>query len=144
MRSTEEDQAETLIRATGARLTKPRTRVLAFLIRDGGTLTHQEIHDRLDGEPVDAVTLYRVLEWLTANGLLHRITAANGVWRFTAHAGGQGHEHAHFQCTRCDSMTCLDDMPLPAQVNMPAGFTREEMDFLIKGLCARCSRKPRR
>lgn len=144
MRLTVEQQAESLIRDTGARLTRPRTRVLAFLLKQNRPLTHHEIHARLPGEALDAVTLYRVLEWLTTNELAHRIAGADQVWRFSAGAGGarQDHEHAHFQCTHCDAVTCFNDMPLPRRVKMPAGFTSQEVDFLIKGTCPRCSAKP--
>lgn len=140
MRLTTEQQAELLIRDTGARLTRPRTRVLMFLLQQPRPLTHHEIHEILPGEPLDTVTLYRVLEWLTENGLVHRIAGADQVWRFSASGGKQDHEHAHFQCTTCDSVTCFNDMPLPRRVRMPAGFTSQEVDFLIKGICPRCNK----
>lgn len=140
MRLTTEQQAESLIRDTGARLTRPRTRVLGFLLKQAAPLTHHEIHERLPGDPLDAVTLYRVLEWLTENGVAHRIAGADQVWRFSASVGKQDHQHAHFQCTRCDSVTCFNDVPLPRRVKMPAGFTSQEADFLIKGICPRCSK----
>lgn len=135
-------QAESLIRDTGARLTQPRTRVLSYLLKQNAAMTHHDIHDRLPGEPLDAVTLYRVLEWLTENGLAHRIAGGDQVWRFSAGgAGQQKHEHAHFQCNSCDAVTCFNDVPLPRRVKMPAGFVSEEVDFLIKGICPRCSKK---
>lgn len=141
MHLTTEQQAEALIRATGARLTRPRTRVLTFLLDQGGPLTHHEIQEQLPGDPFDTVTLYRVLEWLTENGMVHRIVGADQVWRFSTSAGKQRHDHAHFQCTTCDAVTCFNDVPLPRRVKMPAGFTSEEVDFLIKGVCPRCSGK---
>jgi Fur family ferric uptake transcriptional regulator len=137
MRLTAEQQAEALIRETGARLTRPRTRVLTFLLEQQTPMTHHDIHEQLRGEPFDTVTLYRVLEWLTVNGLVHRIAGADQVWRFSAKAGD--HEHAHFQCTTCDMVTCFNDVPLPRRVKMPAGFTSDEVDLLIKGTCPHCS-----
>jgi Fur family ferric uptake transcriptional regulator len=62
MRLTLEQEAESLIRDTGARLTHTRTRVLMFLLKQDKPMTHHDIHQRLKGEPFDAVTLYRVLE----------------------------------------------------------------------------------
>jgi len=141
MRLTVEQQAESLIRDTGARLTRPRTRVLMFLLKQHRPLTHHDIHAQLPGEPMDTVTLYRVLEWLTEHGLAHRIAGADQVWRFSASGGKQNHEHAHFQCTHCESITCFNDMPLPRRVKMPEGFTSQEVDFLIKGICPRCTGK---
>lgn len=141
MQLTVQQQAENLIRATGARLTRPRTRVLAFLLNQSGPLTHHDIHHQLSGAAIDGVTLYRVLEWLTANSIVHRIVGADQVWRFSASVGTHDHDHAHFQCTRCDSVTCFNDMPLPRRDKMPDGFTSEEVDFLIKGTCPRCAQK---
>lgn len=139
MQLTTEQRAEDLIRTTGARLTRPRTRVLMFLLEQEQPLTHHEIQARLPGEPLDTVTLYRVLEWLTSNGIVHRIAGADQVWRFGTGAGRQDHDHAHFQCTSCDSVTCFNDTPLPRRVKMPEGFTSQEVDLLIKGICPRCS-----
>lgn len=141
MQQTAAQQAEALIRATGSRLTRPRTRVLMFLLSQDGPLTHHDIHQQLPGEPLDAVTLYRVLEWLTANALVHRIAGADQVWRFGTGDGKPEHDHAHFQCTTCDSVMCFNDVPLPRRIAMPAGFTSHEVDFLIKGTCPRCSVK---
>jgi len=140
MQPTPSHQAELLIRATGARLTQPRTRVLSFLLTQERPLTHHEIQAGLPGEPFDTVTLYRVLEWLMENSLVRRISGADGVWRFSTGAGQQDHEHAHFQCTRCDSVTCVNDMPLPRRVKLPEGFVGQEVDFLIKGLCPNCQK----
>jgi len=143
MESTTEQRAEELIRATGARLTRPRTRVLSFLLGCSQPLTHHEILAQLPGEALDAVTLYRVLDWLAEHGMVHRIAGADQVWRFGTGpaAGGQDHDHAHFQCTSCDAVTCFNDTPLPRRLKMPEGFTSQEVDFLIKGTCPNCSAK---
>lgn len=141
MQTTTADQAESLIRATGARVTRQRIIVLDFLLGQDKSLTHHEIQDRLSDEALDPVTLYRVLEWLTENELIHRIAGADQVWRFSAGAGQHSHEHAHFQCTKCEQVTCFTEVPLPRKIKLPAGFESQEMDFLIKGTCPRCARK---
>lgn len=141
MQTTTADQAESLIRATGARVTRQRIIVLDFLLGQDKSLTHHEIQDRLSDEALDPVTLYRVLEWLTENELIHRIAGADQVWRFSAGAGQHAHEHAHFQCTKCDQVTCFTEVPLPRKIKLPAGFESQEMDFLIKGTCPHCARK---
>lgn len=141
MHTTIDSQAESLIRDTGARLTRPRTRVLAHLLAQRQALTHHEIRDGLDGDALDTVTLYRVLEWLAEHGLVHRIAGADQVWRFHAGAAdkaGHGHRHAHFHCTRCETVTCFTDIALPQQIDLPPGYVGEEIDFLIKGVCPLC------
>src|SRR5471030_1512745 len=110
-------QAETLIRSTNARVTKTRVKVLDYLLSHNRSQTHHEIQQALSQDSdIDSVTLYRVLEWLTENELVHRIAGADQVWRFSAGAGHQAHEHAHFQCTRCADVTCFNEVKLPAPV----------------------------
>lgn len=136
--------AESQIRATGARVTRQRVLVLDFLLSQQKSLTHHEIQAHLSKklhEELDSVTLYRVLEWLTENELIHRIAGADQVWRFSAGAGHHAHEHAHFQCTKCEQVTCFTDLALPRKIKLPEGFQTQEIDFLIKGTCANCNRK---
>lgn len=132
------DQAQELIRATGARVTRQRIAVLECLLRQPTPLTHNEILEQLANEAFDPVTLYRVLEWLSENGLVHRVAGANQVWHFSASAGTSAHEHAHFQCLRCDVITCVSDVALPTKIKLPPGFESQEVDLLIKGTCSKC------
>jgi Fur family ferric uptake transcriptional regulator len=138
------DTAESQIRATGARVTRQRVLVLDFLLGQKKSLTHHEIQTHLAKtahEELDSVTLYRVLEWLTENELIHRIAGADQVWRFSAGAGHHAHEHAHFQCIKCEQVTCFTDVALPRKIKLPDGFQTQEIDFLINGTCASCNRK---
>lgn len=138
MSTTSPSPAESLIRKTNARVTTTRVKVLEFLLAQTDSLTHHEIQARLASEAIDSVTLYRVLEWLTENELVHRIAGADQVWRFSAGGGHHSHEHAHFQCTKCEKLTCFTELKLPEKMELPAGFRSQEVDFLIKGLCPHC------
>nr|WP_315393485.1 Fur family transcriptional regulator [uncultured Duganella sp.] len=141
MQTSTTDQADTLIRATGARVTRQRVTVLDFLLNQEKSLTHHEIQAHLSNEALDSVTLYRVLEWLTEHELVHRIAGGDQVWRFSAGAGHHSHEHAHFQCTKCEEVTCFTDVALPKKIKLPDGFQSQEIDFLIKGTCPHCAPK---
>ena len=133
-----ERQAETLLGSTGARRSGPRRRVLTFMLEQDRAMTRAEIGHSLDGKPLGGVTLYRVLVWLTEHGLIHRIVCADQSSRFRANGKTSRQEHAHFQCTRCGGVTCLHEVPLPAHIAVPPGYTRREADFLIRGTCAQC------
>lgn len=133
-----ERQAEALLGSTGARRSSPRKRVLMFLLEQDRALTRTEIQRHMDGKPLGGVTLYRVLVWLTASGLVHRISCSDQSRRFRANRQASAREHAHFQCTRCGGVTCLHEVLLPAQIAVPPGFTRREADFLIRGTCPGC------
>jgi Fur family transcriptional regulator, ferric uptake regulator len=132
-------QAEDRIRATGARVTRPRIEVMAALLGAGRALTHHEVERRLSrGLAIDRVTIYRVLDWLTGNGLAHKIAGDDRVWRYNVAGHEHAREHAHFKCNRCGTVICLDDVDRKPTVRLPAGFRSQEIELLVKGLCAGC------
>ena len=132
--------AEALLVERGARATRVRIAALACLLRAREALTHHDVEKRLArGGEVDRVTLYRVLDWLTAEGLVHKVSGGDRVWRFSA-AGHEhpGHAHAHFQCSECGKVVCLDAARVPA-IAVPAGYRRREVEITIKGSCDACA-----
>jgi Fur family ferric uptake transcriptional regulator len=127
------------VRASGGRVTAARVQVLAALLSRGGALRHHELEDVLGPRPLDRVTLYRVLDWLVARGLAHRISGTGRARRFSA--ADRGHDaHAHFQCDRCGKLVCLERVRTrrrpPA---VPRGFRAEGVEVTVKGVCARCA-----
>lgn len=134
-------RAETLIRAMGARVTRPRVEVLAALFGARRALTHLELAQQMKrGVRIDRVTIYRVLKWLTSRDLAHKIADDDRVWRFNA-AGdqpGPAHDHAHFKCKRCGDVICLDAVRAVGSIRLPSGYRRQEVELTVKGLCAEC------
>ena len=136
------DPAESLIRASGARVTQSRVRVLKVLLHSARALSHAEVERQVGAHAeIDRVTLYRVLEWLTEHGLAHRIAGDDRVWRYNAVSGGHEDEgeHAHFSCDRCGRVVCLDDPPPAPRLRLPAGYLLNRIEMTLKGLCAACS-----
>ena len=134
-------QAAALLLATGARQTRARIEVLAALLRADEALTHHEVERRLRrGHDVDRVTLYRVLDWLTEQGFAHKVSGRDRVWRFSAarHARAPGGGHAHFECSSCGKVICLDEARLPS-IPLPAGYRRRDIEVTIKGRCDQCA-----
>lgn len=142
-------QAETLIREhTGRRSSTGRIRVLAALLSQQQAMTHHDVQACLTGElQMDRVTLYRTLEWLTRNGLVHKMAGDDRVWRFRANTtGNDSHQHAHFRCTRCTRLICLDNLetgtdphlPLLTPLALPEGYRPDRVDLTVHGLCAEC------
>ena len=126
-----------ILRATGERVTAPRVAVLRTLLGSDQALSLAEVERALASEAIDHVTLYRVLDWLTAQGLAHRITGDARVPRFSASRQGQD-AHAHFTCNQCSRVYCLTKVNQP-KVRMPKGFHLEGLDLTIKGVCAACT-----
>lgn len=48
--------------------------------------------------------------------------------------------HAHFYCVRCGHTTCLEQLAVPS-AQLPEGYEAQSANFLIKGLCPKCSSK---
>ncbi len=133
--------AEALLARQGGRPTRARVQVLAVLLAAREALSHHEVERRLARTgAVDRVTLYRVLEWLTDQGLAHKLAGDDRIWRFSAagndHPGGAA--HAHFQCSECGKVVCLDEAAWPA-IPLPKGFRRTEVDVTVKGSCDACA-----
>lgn len=138
-------RARALLRERGARVTHPRVRVLAALLGAGEALSHLDLQRRLeltpDGEPVDRVTLYRVLDWLVERELAHRVSGPDRVFRFSAQPAGHP-LHGHFRCAACGRMFCLDESPGLARViktMLPAGFSSDAVELTVSGRCAACA-----
>ena len=109
--------AESALITLQERPTPARVAVLNALIATPTALTHLEIAaaTQTAGSTLDRVTLYRVLDWLVDKGLAHKIAGEDRVWRFNAMTpNGQDshatHEHAHFHCSQCGWLYCLDDL----------------------------------
>ena len=135
--------AEDLIRSTGERSTAARVQVLALLLAAPRALTHREIEAALDTSlGIDRVTVYRVLEWLTLQHLAHKISTEDRVWRFNAVPAEHDAHHAHFKCTHCGEVICLQELPAKALPPLPEGYLPEALEITIKGMCRACS--PRR
>jgi Fur family ferric uptake transcriptional regulator len=130
------------IHATGARATPARLRTLGALRQAAYPLSHADIEAALSSERlplIDRVTLYRVLDWLTDVGLAHKVVDFHGVFRFSANAPDVKHaKHAHFRCTDCGRVTCLDQ-PLPDTPHLPSGFRLAKVELDIQGECADCA-----
>jgi len=133
--------AET-IRNAGGRVTSSRTRIFVMLKEASFPLIHSEIETIFarDKQPVDRVTIYRVLNWLADVGLAHKAADGLGVFRFSAaDPDGEHTQHIHLRCTGCGSMFCLDTPP-PHLPVLPRGFRFGSMAIDIRGECPRCIR----
>jgi len=142
MLDTPTSPADQMIRARRGRITSARSRVLAALLSAERALTHQEIAKRLDSQGIlDRVTLYRTLDWLVDQGLAHRVSGEDRAWRFNASGAAEAHEHAHFKCTQCGQVFCLDEVSTAFAIQLPRGFQSRHIELSIKGVCNACAHR---
>lgn len=125
-----------LIAATGSRVTRPRVAALTTLMEAGRTLSHAQVQERLPD--LDRVSLYRALDWLTEQRLVHRMTDPDGIRRYGSDGSAEDHQHAHFHCTRCGRTACLPKIRPPAVV-LPKGYRQQRIEIQVSGLCQPCA-----
>jgi Fur family ferric uptake transcriptional regulator len=65
-----------------ARNTTAKTEIQELIVMSNVALSHAEIQKSLDGL-CDRVTIYRVLERLLEEGVIHKIVSADGVVKHT-------------------------------------------------------------
>ena len=137
-----QSRAVAMLRAADGRLTPARLAVLEILLDSAAALSHHEIEDAIEqrGLDVDRVTLYRVLDWLVERGVAHRIAAEDRVWRFNAVDRVLGGDHAHFHCTRCGQIVCLEGPDSTVAFALPTGYEPERTEITVHGRCPRCVR----
>lgn len=138
MRKSLQVLAEAAIVNLGERATEARRRTLQVLFNTERPLSHAEIEAELaTGGTLDRVTLYRVLDWLVAKRLAHKIEGHDRLWRFNASVD-DARDHAHFSCTECNKVYCLTGVKLAFALSLPRGFRLGEAELSIRGTCPDC------
>ncbi|ABE59234.1 MULTISPECIES: transcriptional repressor [Chromohalobacter] len=134
-------QAERQCQTRGARFTPIRRRVLEMIATAPGGLKAYDLLDRLAAEHASArpPTVYRALEFLIEQGLVHRIESLN------AYVACPCPEHAHgFQlliCRACGRVEELHMDEVGEQLSQGArqqGYRIERQTIELLGLCADC------
>jgi Fur family transcriptional regulator, zinc uptake regulator len=126
----------------GRRLTPIRRQVLAILLGTHKPLGAYEIMERLAprGSRLAPITVYRALEFLRDNGLIHRIESRNA---FIA----CGHNHAAADpvvfliCERCGAVGEAASLEVAATLKSAAraaGFTPRLPLIEVSGVCIHC------
>ena len=134
------EQAVEMIRHTGGRITSGRVRVLGILLSEKQAISDHEIEERIGKKnPLDRVTLYRILEWLDKKGLAHKVISGDRKWRFRTNIYTGSHQHAHFKCSRCTTVICLNDINAEYDWPLPPGYQSQEVELTVKGVCAECA-----
>ena len=135
------DVAETLCRRRGARLTPMRRRVLELVWQNHAPVKAYDLLDSLRAERgrVAPPTVYRALEFLLDEGLVHRIASLNAF----IGCGDPAHFHSgqFMICSECGRVAELDDPEVVAVLDRRAarlGFTIARQTVEIEGVCQQC------
>lgn len=112
------------------RQTKTRHEVLAFLEKNRGAFTPYEIAEKLS---INTVTVYRVLDFLREQKLVHHIPAL-GKWS-ACQCQDEGKDHGFLICKKCNS---VEEFLSPHHCVHAHGFHCEEHVLEVLGTCRHC------
>jgi len=133
--------AERQCAARGVRLTEQRRRVLELIWLSHEPVGAYTLLDRLreDGVRAQPPTVYRALDFLVENGLIHRIESLNAYVGCAEPA--ERHVGQFLICTGCRSAAELDDPGIGIAIAARAkeiGFSVTRATVEIAGLCPNC------
>ena len=136
------DQAAEACAVKGGKLTDIRRSVLALVIGAAGPVGAYALLDQLKTERANAapVTIYRALDFLMENGLIHKIERLNA---FVACAESGEHEHHEHSvqfliCRKCGTVAEMEDHGIAAAVSKAAnktGFRPDHATVEVEGTC---------
>ena len=91
-------------------------------------------------DEMNKTTVYRALERLEGEGILHSFVGKNGLKWYAKCSGcssaNHNDVHPHFQCKECNKVTCLSvDITIP-QIS---DYKIESATVFLTGVCKDCS-----
>ena len=134
-------EAETICGERGARLTELRRRVLELVWTSHEPVGAYDILSRLggDGRKAAPPTVYRALDFLLEQGLVHRIESLNAF--VGCPSPKAPHSGQFLLCTACGTATEIADSGIQAALAEAAGragFRAGHVTLEFKGLCRHC------
>ena len=132
------------IRGAGLKLTPQRLAVLDYLQRTEGHPTAEQIGAELNRGRSRAAraTVYNALRALRDAGLVNEVRLDGATARYDTNLA----PHHHFICRRCGRIedVSADAAGPPPSFEVGAGYTVENYEIVLRGLCAGCARRGKR
>jgi Fur family zinc uptake transcriptional regulator len=142
------DRAAAQCARQGRTLTDIRRQVLALVLASREPLGAYALLDRLKSAKANATpaTIYRALDFLQEQGLIHKIERLNAFVECTEagahHEHGPHHHEVQFLiCGSCGTVTEMEDSGIAASVAHAArqtGFRPAHATVEVEGVCAAC------
>lgn len=122
------------------RNTTAKTAILEIIKNSEVALSHTEIHT-LGNTICDRVTIYRILDRLVTEDVIHKIVNLDGAIKYASchhlnSSAPHSHNHIHFSCQKCQAVTCLDNVE--PTFKLPDNYRVKEVNFTLSGLCPNC------
>ncbi|MGL5448422.1 MAG: Fur family transcriptional regulator [Rhabdaerophilum sp.] len=139
-------EAEAVCRARGVRLTDQRRAVFAALVAHGHPLGAYDLIEKLrpkTGRSPAPIAIYRALEFLQQNGLIHRLETLN-AYIACPHHHGAGEPVAFLICETCRHVeeASTDRMSAALEALASAhGFAAQRRVVELGGTCRACQNR---
>jgi Fur family transcriptional regulator, zinc uptake regulator len=138
-----------VLKEKGYRITKPRRLVLELLERTAEGLSPYEMGDLLreNGQEIDTVSIYRIIETLEKHHLVHRLLGSGKLLKChledESHCEKAQHDHCHhfFICTACGAIQevhCPNLQEVLAVLEAAQGIHITEHSLELRGQCRAC------
>jgi Fur family ferric uptake transcriptional regulator len=119
-----------------------RILVLKSLLQAKQAVSLLDLENSLDC--VDKSTIFRTISLFLSHRLIHSIDDGSGSLKYALCEDACTCEvkdlHSHFYCECCQKTYCFENIRAPI-VEIPAGFTVQSVNYVLKGLCPACSSK---
>ena len=145
------EQAIKILKENEFRITNPRKLVIKLLDKSKEALSAYEIKDKLDsqGKDVDIASIYRIIECLEQNKLVHRVLSTSKIMKCQLKHEDEcdkHHEHHHCHhlliCQKCGSIEeihCAGINPIIKTVESHSKFKVKKHSLEFYGICSRCN-----
>ena len=122
------------------RNTTAKSAIFELLKNSKEALSHAEIQ-KLTVDLCDRVTIYRILDRLVTEDVIHKIATPDGTIKYAScHHSHDNlhhvHNHVHFSCEKCLSVTCLD--AVEPTYTISDNYLVKDVNFTLSGLCPKC------
>jgi len=140
------DEAERRCKENGSRLTEKRKQTLSLLLKSGRALSAYELVEAYrteQGENMPAMSMYRILQFLMKEQLVHRLELANKYVACENISCKHSHEETHFLiCGECQKVKEISVdktvMELLKKAVNNAGFHLVSPQLEMRCVCNEC------
>jgi len=137
--NTETNNLDDLLLEAGIKPTSNRITVLRELLASPRPQSLAELESNL--ATLEKSSILRVLSLLLEHHLVHAVEDGRGIVKYEiCHSKDKcsiNDMHVHFYCTACQQVYCFEGIPVPL-VELPAGFSVDSVNYMLKGLCSNC------
>ncbi len=128
-----------IIKKHSLSITKNRKKILKLFLDSDKPLSLKQIRSSVG--LIDRVTLFRILSVFEEKKIIHiiRLESGDTLYAFCKEKcpiGKHEHNHIHFQCESCDTVSCVPINDYP-NIQIP-NYQLNNININVSGLCSSC------